>query len=97
MSPVKRTSPGMPTPKDPVVQEPTSNDHAVLERLLAMAKIYWSEGNLWQAMDLYWELVEDFRGTPQSVEARSALLDMARAYENNGARREARSIYERLL
>lgn len=97
MIPVKKTPASVPDPKDPAVHEPAGADHAVLNRLLAMAQIYRGEGNLWQAMDLYWELLEDFSGTPQAAEARNVLLELARAYESNGARREARSIYERLL
>jgi hypothetical protein len=72
-------------------------DLAILERLLAMAQTYRSEGSLRQAMEMFWELVEDFSETPQALVARKVLLDLAVHYERNGARREARSIYERLV
>ena len=96
MAPVKRTPASVPAPKTPAVHEP-GTDHAVLDRLLAMAQTYRSEGNQWQAMDMYWELVEDFPGTQQAEEARKVLFDLAMSYEHNGARHEARSIYERLV
>ena len=47
-------------------------------------------------MEMYWELVEDYSGTPQADKARDVLLNLATSYERNGARHEARSIYERL-
>lgn len=72
-------------------------DRAVLERLLAMANACRSEGRHRQAMELYWELAEDYPGTPQSDAARAVLLDLASGYEDSGARHMARSIYERLL
>ena len=72
-------------------------DPALLGRLLEMANVYRDEGNLWQAMVMYWELVEDYPGTPQSDAARAVLLELATAYERGGNRHLARSIYERLL
>lgn len=72
-------------------------DPALLGHLLEMAHVYRDEGNLWQAMVMYWELVEDYPGTPQSAAARAVLLELATSYERDGARHMARSIYERLL
>ncbi|MBY0577698.1 MAG: hypothetical protein K2P57_01490 [Burkholderiales bacterium] len=81
----------------PETHESDDVDLAVLERLLSMAQTYRSEGSVRQAMEMFWELVEDFSGTPQAQVARKALLDLAMSYERSGARREARSIYERLV
>lgn len=97
MTPVERTPASIPAPEITAAKEPAGADQAVLDRLLAMAQTYRSEGGIRQAMDMYWELLEDFPGTPQAEEARKVLLDLAMSYERNGARREARSIYERLL
>lgn len=81
----------------PASEETQPVDRAVLERLLAMANVCRSEGHHRQAMELYWELAEDYPGTPQSDAARAVLLELASGYEDSGARHMARSIYERLL
>ena len=70
---------------------------ALLGRLLAMAHRYRSDGNIRQATELYWSLVEDYPGTPQAHAARAVLLELATSYERNEARRMARSMYERLM
>ena len=62
-----------------------------------MAHRYRSEGNLRQATELYWTLVEDYPGTSQADAARAVLLELAEGYERNEVRRMARSIYKRLL
>lgn len=72
-------------------------DQALLDRLLAMAHRYRSEGNLRQAVELYWTLAEDRPGTPEGDAAKAVLLELAASYERNEARHMARSIYERLL
>lgn len=83
--------------RPPVSEEARPVDQATLERILALANAYRSEGHHRQAMELYWELVEDYPGTPQSDAARTVLLELASGYEDSGARHMARSIYERLL
>jgi len=72
-------------------------NRVLLERLIAMAHRYRSEGNLRQATELYWTLAENHPGTLQADAARATLLEMAASYERNEARHMARSIYERLL
>ncbi|WP_372609673.1 tol-pal system YbgF family protein [Halomonas sp.] len=69
----------------------------MLDRLLGMARGYHSEGNLRQAMEMYWTLLENHPGTSQAQGARVSLLDQAEAYEREGARHVARAVYERLL
>ncbi|HZY31241.1 MAG TPA: hypothetical protein VFF86_06315 [Candidatus Methylomirabilis sp.] len=69
----------------------------LLERLLAMAHRYRSDGNLRQAVELYWTLAEDCPGTPPADAAKAVLLELAASYEREGARHMARSMYERLL
>lgn len=81
----------------PASEEARPVDQAVLARLLVMANAYRSEGLYRQAMELYWELAEDYPGTPQSDAARAVLLEIALGYEGSGVRHMARSIYERLL
>ena len=72
-------------------------NQALLGRLLAMAHRYRSEGNLREAMELYWELAEDYPGTPQADAAKAVLLELATSYERNDAPHMARSMYERLM
>lgn len=74
-----------------------TTSEVLLDHLLAMAHRYRSEGNLRQAMEMYWSLLEDYAETAQAGHASTSLLDMAKAYEREGAMHEARSIYTRLL
>jgi hypothetical protein len=69
----------------------------ILDRLLGMAHRYRSEGNLRQAMELYWNVLENHPGTAQAEGACACLLDQADAYERDGAGHVARAVYERLL
>lgn len=94
----RRSKPAALKVRGPVRSEAdTGASHALLGRLLAMAHRYRSEGNLGQAVELYWTLAEDYPGTPQADAARAVLLELATSYERNEARHMARSIYERLL
>lgn len=68
-----------------------------LDHLLAMAQRYRSEGNLRQAMEIYWTLSEDHSETEQAQWSQDRLLELADVYECDGSRHQARSIYERLL
>jgi len=68
-----------------------------LDHLLAMAQRYRSEGNLRQAMAIYWTLSEDHSETTQAQWSQDKLLELADVYERDGSRHQARAIYERLL
>ncbi len=68
-----------------------------LDDLLAMAHRYRSEGNMWQAMEIYWMLTDSHSGTAQALGAQMSLLELAETYEReDDARHIARAIYERL-
>ncbi len=67
-----------------------------LDDLLAMAQHYRNEGELRQAEDMFWMLVQDHRETPQSEIAKDELRGLARVYEHDGYAHAARAIYERL-
>lgn len=69
---------------------------SLVERLLSMAQQYQSEGSVQQATEIYWTLVDSYSGTTQADTAKAVLLELAETYERNGARRMARSMYERL-
>ncbi len=71
--------------------------HRSLDHLLAMAHRYRREGNLRQAMEMYWKLLEDHPGTAQSLEAQESLLELAETYDRDNARHTARAVYERIL
>jgi TolA-binding protein len=68
-----------------------------LERLLVMAQRYRKEGNLREAMELFWTLVQDHPKTLQAASAKSELLALAESYERAGNQHIARGMYERLL
>jgi len=68
-----------------------------LDHLFCMAQHYRSEGNLRQAMEIYWMLSEDHTETAQGQVAQEKLLEMADVYERVGSRHQARAVYERLL
>lgn len=94
----KRSKPATLKVRGPAKPEAgTGANQALLGRLLAMAHRYRSEGNLRQAIELYWTLAEDYPGTPQADAARAVLLELAEGYEHDGALHMARSMYERLL
>jgi hypothetical protein len=67
-----------------------------LDHLLAMAQLYRSEGNLRQAMEIFWMLSEDHSETVQAQGAQEGLLELAGLYERDGSRHQARALYERL-
>lgn len=71
--------------------------HRSLDHLLAMAHRYRREGNLRQAMEMYWMLSEDHSGTAQALEAQECLLELAETYERDDERHTARAVYERIL
>ncbi len=76
----------------------TPDAHAgLLKRLLDMADAYRAEGNVHQAIELYFALVESYPSTPQVRPALARLMDIADVYEATGERHQARSLYERLL
>lgn len=67
-----------------------------LDDLLAMARHYRNEGDLRQAEDMFWMLVQDHAETPQSELAKDELRGLAHVYEHDGCPHTARAIYERL-
>lgn len=69
----------------------------VLSRLLRMADTYRAGGNLRQALEMYFELVEKHGESAEATLAGEILLGVAEAYEGNGELHLARSIYERML
>lgn len=69
----------------------------ILDRLLHMADDYLERGNLFQAMEIYLELAEEYGGSEQGQAARDKVLDIADDYEREGKLHQARALYERLL
>ena len=69
---------------------------SMADRLLAMAHNYRSEGQIRQALGIYWNLAEDYAGTTAADIAREVLLHMAEEHERRRERHIARSMYERL-
>ena len=69
----------------------------VLVRLMEVADRYLAANEIRQAMEMYWELVEQYEDTPQAQQARERLMEMAGHYERAGNQHQARGIYERLV
>lgn len=86
-----------PSARLATVEEVPAANPRVLSRLLAMADRYRSEGVTMQAMEMYWVLYDNHPGTEHAERAADALLDIADGFEAEGAKRMARSIYERML
>lgn len=78
-------------------ERPSEAARQSLDHLLAMAQRYHSEGDLRQAADIWWMLLQDHSETPQAQAAQDKLLELAHVYERHGYRHQARALYERLL
>ena len=89
------TTPQAPRASGPQHSQPDAGP--ALDHLLQMADTYRGENSLRQAMEIYFELAEAHGDTPQGQHARQWLMAIAEQYEFAGNRRQARSIYERLL
>lgn len=85
------------TPETSTTEEGSVINQILLGRLLKMAQQYQREGNLRQATELCWTLVDDHSGTAQAEEAKVVLLMLAEGYERSDDRHMARSMYERLM
>ncbi len=95
--PASAAPPGkQPTPTG-TVEEHSESRARVLASLLRMADIYQKAGSLRQALEMYFELVSEYSGTPQAGCAEERLLEVAHHYEQSGELHLARSIYEQLL
>ena len=70
---------------------------AVLVCLMAEADRYHAENALHEAMEIYFEMLEDYEDTPQAKQARKRLMEIAADYERAGKPHHARGIYERLV
>ena len=84
-------------PQLPETPPKLSAEQNILNRFLAMACDYRTEGSIFNAMELFWRLVEDYPDTQQAEESKNALLEIAMQYERDGLRHPAYAIYERLL
>lgn len=84
----------------PVVRTDVEVDkvsEALSGRLLMMANRYRTEGDIHQALEIYWTLVDEYPDTSQAKIATKKLMEIAEEYDREGARRMARSMFERLL
>jgi len=95
-SPLKSKPPPHKAAAAPPLQD-LGSGHIARERLLRMAKRYRSEGQVREAMEMFWELSESYAEYAQGSTAKDLLLEMAADYERTGSPRLARSIYERIL
>ena len=82
---------------NPPAPAPVAPPNPVLARLLRMADGYRRSGQPYQAIEMYFELVDDHGETPQGIQAREHLMAVCEQYEQEGKMRQARALYERLL
>lgn len=75
----------------------TTPSNPLLGRLLKIADGYRAENALYQATSIYFELAENYPGTPAAYDGLERLLEIAERYEQEGKVRQARSLYERML
>ncbi|MCG5514364.1 hypothetical protein [Ectothiorhodospira shaposhnikovii] len=68
----------------------------LLDRTLDMACQFKQEGKLEQAVDLYWQLLDEYPKSSQAARAVELLLELADFYEKTDCRHIALGIYERL-
>ncbi len=69
----------------------------LLTRLLKIADSYHAENAPRQAIEIYFELVENHPDTPEAQQAQRRLTEIGEQYEQSGGFRQARSLYQRLL
>jgi len=86
-------TPAPPPPPAPAVEPP----NPVLARLLRMADGYRRAGAPNQAIEMYFELVEQHGDSPEGRKAHAGLMELCDEYERAGKLRQARALYERLL
>ncbi len=85
------------TVNPPPAPTPVEPSNPVLARLLRMADGYRRSGAPHQAIEMFFELVDDHGETPEGIAARERLMEVCEQYEQEGKMRQARSLYERLL
>ena len=76
---------------------PSRTPSRVLAHLLKMADGYLAARAVYQAMAIYFEVLEKHGGTQEAGRAHERLLEIADDYEKAGEFHQARSIYERML
>ncbi len=82
----------------PLEEEPISPQRSrLLDHFLKMGDDYGRDGSVRQAIELYFDLVNNHDGTDQAVVACDRLMMIAQQYEDNGELHLARGVYERLL
>ncbi len=91
------TLPELPADEVRPTSSPTSPEASVLNRLLRMADNYRSANMLRQALEIYWDLVENHSSTPEAIQARQCLLAICEWYENQGKLHHARAMYQRMM
>ncbi len=76
---------------------PAAAEASVLSRLLRMADSYWASNMPWQALEIYWEIVEENPEEPEAAQARQRLLAICEQYEREGKLHHARAMYQRMM
>lgn len=66
------------------------------EAMLRMGREMQAQGHIYEAIDMYTKLLEDYPGTQASQAAANAMVDLAQYLEQNGMPRIALSVYQKL-
>jgi len=85
-----------PAPKTRVMACPAETGTPLIY-LLKMADEYLAAGDLHQAVEIYFSIIDDDPEAGEAAMARKHLLEIGRRYQQTGEPHQARSIYERLL
>lgn len=63
---------------------------------LRMGNTLFEQGELWQAMDRYLRIIEDYPNSEESQTAQTQLMNISQSYEQEGLLRLSLTVLERL-
>lgn len=64
--------------------------------LLRMGNTWFEQDELWQAVDVYLKIIEEYPDSEESEAAQSSLMSISRGYEQDGLLRLSLNILERI-
>lgn len=81
----------------PIKQDTAIDINAVARGLkLRMGNTWCELGDLWQAVDVFLKIIEEYPSTEESQIAQSKLMSISRRYEQEGSLRLSLAVLERL-
>ncbi|MDP1774579.1 MAG: tetratricopeptide repeat protein [Methylobacter sp.] len=64
--------------------------------LLRMGNTWFEQDELWQAVDVYLKIIEEYPDSEESEAAQSSLMSISRGYEQDGLLRLSLDVLERI-